>query len=53
MMKSLGEPLLNMERDAEGNIQYVEPNARVINKLLLSFSTNVEGKLRLGVIRKK
>ena len=40
--EELGEPLLNVERDSEGNIQYVEPNARVINKLVLSFSKNVE-----------
>lgn len=57
---SLGEPLLNIERDAEGNIRYVEPDSRVINKLLLSFSQNVEEtyslsdmeehKVNLGVI---
>ena len=40
--ESLGESLLHIERDAEGNIQYVEPDSRVINKLLLSFSQNVE-----------
>ncbi len=38
----LGEPLLNVERDAEGNIRYLEPNSRVINKLLLEFSANVK-----------
>ena len=38
----LGEPLLTVERDDEGNIQYLEPNSRVINKLLLEFSTNVK-----------
>ena len=39
--ESLGESLLHIERDAEGNIQYVEHDSRVINKLLLSFSQNV------------
>lgn len=58
--ESLGESLLHIERDAEGNIQYVEPDSRVINKLLLSFSQNVEEtyslsdmeehKVNLGVI---
>ena len=58
--ESLGEALLHIERDAEGNIQYVEPDSRVINKLLLSFSQNVEEtyslsdmeehKVNLGVI---
>ncbi len=58
--ESLGEPLLHIERDEEGNIQYVEPDSRVINKLLLSFSQNVqetyslsdmeEHKVNLGVI---
>ena len=46
--EELGEPLLNVERDSEGNIQYVEPNARVINKLLLEFSTNVKENYDLG-----
>ena len=40
--EELGEPLLTVERDDEGNIQYLEPNSRVINKLLLEFSTNVK-----------
>lgn len=57
---SLGEPLLYVERDEEGNIQYLEPNSRLINKLILSFSTKVkenyslsdieEIKVNLGVI---
>ncbi len=38
----LDEPLLYIERDEEGSIQYLEPNSRLINKLLLSFSTNVK-----------
>ena len=40
--EELGEPLLTVERDDEGNIQYLEPNSRVINKLLLEFSTKVK-----------
>ena len=40
--EELGEPLLTVERDDEGNIQYLEPNSRVINKLLQEFSTNVK-----------
>lgn len=44
--ESLGESLLHIERDAEGNIQYVEPDSRVINKLLLSFSQNVEENIQ-------
>ena len=58
--EELSEPLLNVQRDEEGNIQYVEPNSRVINKLLLEFSQNAEEtyslsdrkehKVNLGVI---
>jgi len=48
--EELGEPLLNVERDSEGNIQYLEPNSRVINKLLLEFSTNVKENYDLGDI---
>ncbi len=40
--ESFDEPLLYVERDDEGTIQYIEPNSRLINKLLLSFSTNVK-----------
>lgn len=57
---SLDGPLLYVERDEEGNIQYLEPNSRLINKLLLSFSSNVkenysledieEIKVNLGVL---
>ena len=39
--EELDEPLLYVERDTNGTIQYLEPNSRLINKLLLSFSTNV------------
>lgn len=39
--EALDEPLLYVERDTNGTIQYLEPNSRLINKLLLSFSTNV------------
>jgi sporulation protein YunB len=58
--ESLGEPLIYTERDEEGNIQYLEPNSRLINKLIMSFSTKVkenysltdieEIKVNLGVI---
>ena len=48
--ESLGEPLLNIERDAEGNIQYLEPNSRLINKLVLSFSTKVKENYDLSDI---
>ncbi len=58
--ESLGEQLLYVERDDAGNIQYLEPNSRLINKLLLSFSDKVkenyslsdieEIKVNLGVI---
>lgn len=46
--EALSGPLLNVERDSEGNIQYLEPNAEVINKLLLEFSTNVRENYDLG-----
>lgn len=48
--ESLGEPLLYVERDGAGNIQYLEPNSRLINKLLLSFSTKVKENYDLGDI---
>ena len=58
--EDLNEPLLYVERDAEGAIQYIEPNSRLINKLLLDFSTNInenysltdinEIKVNLGVL---
>ena len=40
--ESLGEPILDIGRDSEGNIQYIQSDSRVINKLVLSFSKNVE-----------
>lgn len=40
--------LLNIERDGEGNIQYVEANSRLINKLVLAFSTGMEENYSLG-----
>ena len=46
--EALSGPLLNVERDSEGNIQYLEPNAEVINKLLLEFSTNVRANYDSG-----
>ena len=46
--ESMGEPILRVERDSEGNIQYVEPDSRVINKLLLSFTQNLEESYSLS-----
>lgn len=40
--EKLEEPLLHIERDENGGIQYLEPNSRLINKLLLTFSSNVK-----------
>ena len=37
--EELGEPLLNVERDSEGNIQYVEPNARAVSYTHLTLPT--------------
>ena len=58
--EELDEPLIYVERDSEGNIQYLEPNSRLINKLLLDFSANIsenysmtditEVKVNLGVL---
>ena len=48
--EDLGEPLLDVKRDSEGNIQYLEPNTRLINKLLLEFSTNVKENYSLDDI---
>ncbi len=58
--EDLNEPLLYVERDEEGAIQYIEPNSKLINKLLLDFSTNInenysltdinEIKVNLGVL---
>jgi len=56
----LTEPLIYVERDEEGDIKYIEPNSKLINKLLLNFSTKVkenydlddieEIKVNLGVV---
>lgn len=48
--EDLGEPLLDVKRDSEGNIQYLEPNTRLINKLLMEFSTNVKENYSLDDI---
>ena len=58
--EELSESLIYVERDEEGHIQYLEPNSKVINKLLLNFSTKVkenydlddieEIKVNLGVV---
>ncbi len=55
-----GESLLHIERDAKGNIKYIEPDTMVINRLVLDFSTGVKEnyslddtnvtKVNLGVV---
>ena len=40
--QALDEPLIYVERDEEGAIQYLEPNSRLINKLLLGFSAEIK-----------
>ena len=37
----LDGPLLHVERDSEGNIKYLEPDSRLINKLVLEFMSGV------------
>ena len=37
----LDGPLIHVERDSEGNIKYLEPDSRLINKLVLEFMTGV------------
>ena len=46
--EALNGDLLEVERDEEGNIQYVEANSRLINKLVLAFSTGMEENYSLG-----
>ena len=56
----LDGPLLIVERDEEGSIKYIEPDSRLINKLVLAFMTGVEEdyslddtqavKVNLGVV---
>lgn len=46
--EDLDGDLLDIERDAEGNIQYVEANSRLINKLILAFSTGMDENYNLG-----
>jgi len=56
----LDGPLLTVERDSEGNIKYIEPDSRLINKLVLEFMGGVEEdysledtqsvKVNLGVV---
>ena len=50
--KDLEGDLLNVERDEQGNIKYVEANSRLINKLVLAFSTGMEENYSLGDITK-
>ena len=56
----LDGPLIQVERDQDGNIKYLEPDSRLINKLVLEFMTEVNDtynlddtqavKVNLGVI---
>lgn len=56
----LDGPLIRVERDENGNIKYLEPDSRLINKLVLEFMTEVNDtynpddtqavKVNLGVI---
>ena len=56
----LDGPLIHIERDDAGNIKYLEPDSRLINKLVLEFMTEVNDtynlddtqavKVNLGVI---
>lgn len=56
----LDGPLIHVERDENGNIKYLEPDSRLINKLVLEFMTEVNDtynlddtqavKVNLGVI---
>ena len=56
----LDGPLIHVERDENGNIKYLEPDSRLINKLVLEFMTEVNEtynlddtqavKVNLGVI---
>lgn len=47
----LEEPLLFIERDQSGDIQYLEPNTKLINKLLINFSSNVRENYSLTDIQ--
>lgn len=40
--ETLDGPLLRIERDKDGNIKYIEPDTRLINKLILEFATGVK-----------
>ena len=40
--------LLEIERDAEGNIRYLEADSRLINKLILAFAQKMEEDYNLG-----
>ena len=40
--------LLNIERNEAGEIEYVEANSRLINKLVLAFATKMEEEYTLG-----
>ena len=46
--ETMGVRIRQVVRDSEGNIEYVEPDSRVINKLLLSFTQNLEESYSLS-----
>lgn len=58
--EKLDGSLLKIEKDEEGNIKYIEPNTRLINKMVLEFATGVKEnydseeiascKVNLGVV---
>ena len=43
----LDGPLIHVERDENGNIKYLEPDSRLINKLVLEFMTEVNDTYNL------
>ena len=47
---ALDGPLLKAERDSEGYIQYIEPDTKLINRLLLEFSRGVKENYSLDDI---
>ena len=58
--KELSEPLIFVQYNEKGDIQYLEPNSKLINRLLLNFSAKVKEnydpdeitkiKVNLGVV---
>jgi len=46
--EELEGPLLDIQRDEEGNIEYIETNSRLVNKLVLAFAAKMEEDYSLG-----